>query len=97
MVLWKTIKLYDSDGGQPDEEQFVRAMRDYRDNDSIGGYWLIEPSTEPDDEDGQGELYRDPWHNNELRHIWDCGPSASEIDWTGCDEEIGPDASPGPV
>lgn len=83
---WRTIPLYDSDGGRPDSEQRIRAMREFRAHGCIQGYWFFNPVTAtPEDPDNPDSRVWDEY-NNEYRSPWDCGPASSDIDYSGLPE-----------
>lgn len=88
LLDWRTVPLFDSDGGQPDEDQRIRAMREFRDNDCIQDYWFYDSTNcrfeEPDEEDVDSRVWDD--FNGEYRESWCVGPSQSQIDFSGLPE-----------
>lgn len=84
---WKTVPLFDSDGGQPDDEQRIKAMREFRAHGCIQDYWFVD-LTSCRYEDTRDEDERDPdsrvWDefNQEFRDSWECGPTQDQVDFS---------------
>ena len=75
-------ELCDGDGCSPDAEQFVRAMQEFRADACISDYYFVDCSEDGINPGHEPELYHDPWHNDEPRPSWECGPEPSEIDFS---------------
>ena len=81
-------ELWDSDGCQPDAEQLVRCMSEFRDDVGISDFYFVDVSEDGIDPDDNPELFRDSWNDDEVRPSWECGPEPSDIDFTGLDEAL---------
>lgn len=83
LTRWTDVTLYRADGfAQPrsigvtgdDLWERIEALREYRATGAIAGYYLCEPSDDPDMADADASA----------------GPSVNEIDWTGFPYSYGP-------
>jgi len=81
LVGWKAAcgYLHDSDGNKPDEVDYPKLMREFRDSHCITGYWFCDFSRINQENE---ELAWDSW-NNKWNESSECGPSIYEIDFTG--------------
>lgn len=79
MKSWRELQgpLVDSDGNAPDDEHFLAAMREFRTEGGIQGYWFCNL----ENRNADGKCW-DEW-NQEWREDWECGPDVSEIDFSG--------------
>ena len=82
-LSWRDVPIYDSDGGTPDGDGRARAMREFRDHESMQGYWFVDLTCCREENPGDPDTRVWDEYNHDWRESWNVGPAPSDIDYTG--------------